>query len=145
MHSSLTQNFPSSSSTSEDVSTLQQRLSTLSGLHNQVTLELAEKDKEIVSMHERLATLSHSTAVISVTLKKQAEDAERELRWAKEGRQSAERREDLAKREVEALRTPVVRFTMWSGDVVPDQALECKHAWRYQPIDKRPNSARLTA
>ena len=96
-------------------------------------------------MHERLTTLSHSTATISVTLKKQAEDAERELRWAKEGRQSAERREDLAKREVDALRASVVRSRMWSGHFVPDQALECKQTWRDYFINKRPDCARLTA
>ena len=72
--------------------------------------DLAEKDKKLRSVHERLATLAQNSASATVILAKRAEEAERELRWAKEGRQSAERREDLAKREAEALRSSSVGF-----------------------------------
>ena len=56
-------------------------------------------------MQERLGTLSESTTTATFALAKRAEEAERELRWAKEGRQSAERREELAKREAETMRS----------------------------------------
>jgi len=108
--SSLTQTFPSSTSSPENASILQQRLTMLSNLHNQATIDLAAKDKELCSTHERLSTLAQSTTSLTVTLTKRAEEAERELRWAKEGRQSAERREELAKKEADALRSTAVRL-----------------------------------
>ena len=108
-NSSFTQSFPSTSSTSpENASILQQRLSTLSTLHNQAISELSEKDKELNSVQQRLSDLAQSTTNLTVTLNKRTAELERELRWAKEGRQSAERMEELARKEADLLRNTAV-------------------------------------
>ncbi|OCF58638.1 hypothetical protein L486_03127 [Kwoniella mangroviensis CBS 10435] len=118
---SLTQSYPSSSSpekTSDE--TLRIRLSTLSTLHNQTTEELAKKDSQIRELHERLTNLAQSSRSSIAELTKRSEEAERELRWAKEGRAFAERREEVAKKEVERIRSSNSSFPM-PGGVIPDQ------------------------
>ena len=62
------------------------------------------KDNEIRSLESRLSTVSQSSASTILVCTRRAEEAERELRWAKEGRLSAERREQLAKKEIASLR-----------------------------------------
>ncbi|WWC68115.1 uncharacterized protein I206_102036 [Kwoniella pini CBS 10737] len=104
---SLTQTFPSTSSSSPNTSsdeTLRNRLSTISNLHNQATADLARKDAQLRELHDRLTNLAQSSRSSISELTKRSEEAERELRWAKEGRASAERREELAKKEVERVR-----------------------------------------
>jgi mitotic spindle assembly checkpoint protein MAD1 len=98
--------FPSP--TSEDAATLHSRLQTLSSLHQQATEELAEKGKELAGVEARLSVLAQQSASAISEWTKRAQEAERELRWAREGRASAERREALAKAEVEATRTVTV-------------------------------------
>ena len=100
--SSLTIAFPSPAS--EDAATLQGRLSTLSTLHAQATQDLALRDSELRAVQDRLSDLAQSSAASATALAKRAEEAERELRWAKEGRATAERREQLARDEADALR-----------------------------------------
>lgn len=55
-------------------------------------------------MHARLSRLASDSQQASLTLSKRAEEAERELRWAREGRKSAEVREELVRKELEAVR-----------------------------------------
>ncbi|RXK40891.1 hypothetical protein M231_01739 [Tremella mesenterica] len=100
---SLTQTYSDPSGPTGDIATLQGRLATLSNLHSQATAELAGKDKQIHSLQSRLSELSQSSTASIVELKKQLDSAERELRWAKEGRAQAERREELARKEAVAL------------------------------------------
>nr|ODN75661.1 mitotic spindle assembly checkpoint protein MAD1 [Cryptococcus depauperatus CBS 7841] len=97
---SLTQTFPTPSD-SEELSILKNRLSTLSNLHTQLSAELAQKDSAIRDLHTRLSDLAESSRVALSEITNRAQDAERELRWAREGRDSAERRESLARRELE--------------------------------------------
>lgn len=143
-YSSLTQSFPSSSSTPENASTLQQRLTTLSSLHNQATTDLAEKDKELRSLQERLSTLAQNSTSLTLTLTKRAEEAERELRWAKEGRQSAERREELAKKEADALRTNSVR-PFFARQAIAYGGSESHYAWRSWAFGRRSSSSDISA
>lgn len=89
--------------------TLQSRLASLSALHQQATSELSAKDAELRELQERHSQSSFNSRKVVGELSARAIDAERELRWAKEGRAAAERREELAKREVEALRADSVR------------------------------------
>lgn len=104
-HSSLTQTFPASSESTEDVATLQNRLSTLSNLHAETKAALSEKSKEVDELHRRLSKLASDSTSATLELTRRAEEAERELRWAKEGRRSAEVRESLARKELEASRS----------------------------------------
>ncbi|WRT64613.1 uncharacterized protein IL334_001546 [Kwoniella shivajii] len=117
---SLTQTFPSASSSPTSDQTLRTRLSTLSSLHNQATTDLAQKDSEIREIRGRLANLAESSRAGISELTKRAEEAERELRWAKEGRTSAERREELARKEAERIRSAGSDLSM-PGGVISDQ------------------------
>lgn len=101
--SSLTQTFPAGST--EDAATLQSRLSTLSTLHNETKAELAEKSQKVDELHRRLSKLAADSASSTLDLTRRAEEAEREMRWAKEGRRSAEVRESLTRKELEAFRS----------------------------------------
>ncbi|KAK8847559.1 hypothetical protein IAR55_005418 [Kwoniella newhampshirensis] len=103
---SLTQTFPSPSSpstTSDE--TLRARLAALSTLHNEATQELVSREATIRDLRERLSTLADSSRASVSELTKRTEEAERELRWAKEGRASAERREEIARAEAERVRS----------------------------------------
>ncbi|WWD21649.1 hypothetical protein CI109_106135 [Kwoniella shandongensis] len=103
---SLTQTFPSTSSpstTSDE--TLRARLATLSTLHNETAQELATREASIRDLQARLSTLAESSRASIGELTRRAEEAERELRWAKEGRASAERREEIARAEAERVRS----------------------------------------
>ncbi|WVF69623.1 hypothetical protein IAT40_004401 [Kwoniella sp. CBS 6097] len=104
---SLTQTFPSdtSSPTTTSDETLRTRLSALSGLHTQATVDLAARDSKIRELHDRLTTLADSSRASIAELTRRAEEAERELRWAREGRATAERREELAREEAERMRS----------------------------------------
>ncbi|ORY21331.1 spindle assembly checkpoint component Mad1 [Naematelia encephala] len=101
---SLTQNFSSTSISSEDTVTLQNRLSALSALHQKATQDLVEKDSELQVLQERFNEYQMRSTASILSFSKRAEEAERELRWAKEGRMSAERREQMARAEIDALR-----------------------------------------
>ncbi|OCF45761.1 mitotic spindle assembly checkpoint protein MAD1 [Kwoniella heveanensis CBS 569] len=103
---SLTQTFPSDASSSSTTTdeTLRTRLSALSTLHSQATVDLAARDSRIRELHDRLTTLADSSRASIAELTRRAEEAERELRWAKEGRATAERREQLARNEAERIR-----------------------------------------
>lgn len=77
----------------------------MSELHSKATTDLSTKDTEIRSLHARLSALSESSATNIKEWTGRAKEAERELRWAREGRESAERREEFARKQIEALRS----------------------------------------
>lgn len=77
----------------------------MSELHSKATTDLSAKDAEIRSLHTRLSALSESSATNIKEWTGRAKEAERELRWAREGRASAERREEFARKQIEALRS----------------------------------------
>ena len=72
-------------------------------MHNEATSDIASKDAEIRALHLRLSELAQSSREIVNQWTSRVNEAERELRWAKEGRLSAERREGLARKEIEAM------------------------------------------
>lgn len=103
--SSLTQILPDpASSEPSEIATLRARLSTLSTLHSQTTTSLVQRDSTIRDLRARLADLAGSSKDAVGEMSRRATEAERELRWAKEGRESAERREGLVRKELEAVR-----------------------------------------
>ncbi|WWC86741.1 uncharacterized protein L201_001619 [Kwoniella dendrophila CBS 6074] len=125
---SLTQTFPASSSSSSSSTpdktsdeTLRVRLSTLSDLHNQATSDLATKDSQYRELHQRFTDLAQNSQITISQFTKRAEEAERELRWAKEGRNSAEKRENLAKMEIERIRVFGSSKSM-PGGMISDQS-----------------------
>ncbi|OXM76822.1 mitotic spindle assembly checkpoint protein MAD1 [Cryptococcus neoformans Bt63] len=102
---SLTQILPDpASSEPSEIATLRARLSTLSTLHSQTTTSLVQRDSTIRDLRARLADLAGSSKDAVGEMSRRATEAERELRWAKEGRESAERREGLVRKELEAVR-----------------------------------------
>ncbi|EAL18454.1 hypothetical protein CNBJ0960 [Cryptococcus deneoformans B-3501A] len=102
---SLTQTLPDPASTEpSEIATLRARLSTLSNLHSQTTTSLVQRDSTIRDLRARLADLAGSSKDAVGEMSRRATEAERELRWAKEGRESAERREGLVREELEAMR-----------------------------------------
>ena len=103
--SSLTQSFPSESSPGVDASILQQRLQALSTLHNQTSAELATKESEYNALHARLTQLSIDSQHTNRELAKQLTEMRNEARWAKEALALAERKEVLARQEIESLRS----------------------------------------
>ena len=103
--SSLTQTFPSSSSPEAGASTLQQRLQALSTLHNQTSAELVEKESEYNAVYARLTQLSVDSQHTNRELSKQLTEMRNEARWAKEALALAERKEVLARQEIDSLRS----------------------------------------
>jgi len=109
----LTINVPLTGHTSEDHTTtstsdylsLQHRLSQLSAAHSLCGQTIAAKQSTILDYSGRLEQISRETAMTLDELQKRAETAERESRWANEGRQSAEKRLRLAREELEMLRS----------------------------------------
>lgn len=86
------------------MSSLQCRLSALSSLHQETERQLATEKSQNFSLHGRLSKLASDAQQASLTLSRRAEEAERELRWAREGRRSAEVREQLLRKELDAVR-----------------------------------------
>lgn len=76
----------------------------MSQLHQETEAQLTAEKKQNESLLARLSRLASDSQQASLTLSKRAEDAERELRWAREGRKSAEVREELVRKELETLR-----------------------------------------
>lgn len=109
--SSLTRPFPSSpsSTSSADIPTLQNRLSTLSDLHKSTTDKLASATLELEQLRVRFNETVAQAHAANQELTKRWQDADRELRWAKEGRAGAEQRERLYRDELDVLRDGAVR------------------------------------
>jgi len=87
---------------------LQHRLSQLAAAHSLCGQTIAAKQSTILDYSNRLEHISRETAMTMDELQKRSETAERELRWANEGRQSAEKRLRLAREELEVLRSSTV-------------------------------------
>ncbi|WVQ79902.1 hypothetical protein IAT38_002002 [Cryptococcus sp. DSM 104549] len=117
---SLTQEFPTPS-TSDEITTLRSRLSTLSSLHTQAAADLVDRDLTIRDLRERISNLADSSRSSIAEITGRAQEAERELRWAREGRESAERREEVMRREVESL--TAARRKGVSGTSAEDQGV----------------------
>lgn len=101
----MTQNFPASGKPDEDAHTIQNRLSALSKLHDDLKRQLKDQTDENMRLHSRLSTLASDSENATYTLTRDLEEVRRELRWASEGRSSAERREQLLKTELATLQT----------------------------------------
>jgi mitotic spindle assembly checkpoint protein MAD1 len=86
----------------ESAATLQAKLLSLSSLHQQATVELATKESEIAKLHTRLTDTSNSSQSLISELTKKMTEIERELRWAKQGREAAEKSEARAKKELDS-------------------------------------------
>ncbi|ODN79409.1 hypothetical protein L202_03401 [Cryptococcus amylolentus CBS 6039] len=100
---SLTQTFPLADDTAQ-LTQLRTRISALSTLHTQATSELAQRECTIRDLRTRLADVAESSRATVSEISSRLRETERELRWAVEGRQSAERRETLIRQEVDTLR-----------------------------------------
>jgi hypothetical protein len=141
MTSSLTHTFPSPSDAvpEADLPTLQARLSALSTSHAALSALVSSRDAELLSLtnrHEKL--LQDSTSQV-LALTRRSQDAERELRWATEGRKSAERREEMAKREVLALRAAEVS-ALWRDWTGLTRVASVGHRTHWRSIDPRPRA-----
>lgn len=108
MSSSLTTSFPATSDNSDDYSTVKSRLTALTAVHKQATDDIAHKDMEISDLQTRLSDLSRNSQLTITALAEGKAEAEREYRWAREGRSSAEKREEDTKRVMETLRASLV-------------------------------------
>jgi mitotic spindle assembly checkpoint protein MAD1 len=114
-HSSLTQAFapPADSSdttTSADLISLQHRLSTLAAAHANCDSSITAHKNQIGKLLEQIQDLSDSSGGEIIRLERKLEEAEREWRWAKEGREKAESKLGLARQEIEGLRMKVKRM-----------------------------------
>ncbi|KAK4688858.1 hypothetical protein P7C73_g1261, partial [Tremellales sp. Uapishka_1] len=100
---SLTQTFPPTSSPNS--SDYQYRLSTLSTLHAQTLEELSASQEQARALQERHDHLVRESTSAINTLTRGKEEVDRELRWAKEGRRSSEKREEVLRKEIDILRS----------------------------------------
>ena len=98
----MTQSFPSDEIPSESAPTLQARLIALSELYQETTAELGNKNIEITKLYSRLNDSTNVAKVTFSELSKNNKDLERDLRWATQGRDNAEKAEAMAKRELNA-------------------------------------------
>lgn len=76
-----------------------------------MTAEVSAKENEISTLQSRLSQVSNESRLLISEYTRQNSELERELRWAKEGRQAAEKREEIARREVAALSSVSVIYT----------------------------------
>jgi hypothetical protein len=88
------------SSSNEASSQLQEQLQTALHLHQDSLSTLSLKESELASLRSRLETLSQGSKGAVGTLAQKLDEAERELRIAKEGRKNAEVKVELLKEEV---------------------------------------------
>ena len=98
----MTQSFPSDEIPSESAPMLQARLIALSELYQETTAELGNKNIEITKLYSRLNDSTNAAKVTISELSKNNKDLERDLRWATQGRDNAEKAEAMAKRELNA-------------------------------------------
>ena len=98
----MTQSFPSEEIPSESAPTLQARLIALSELYQETTAELGNKNIGITKLYSRLNDSTNAAKVTISELSKNNKDLERDLRWATQGRDNAEKAEAMAKRELNA-------------------------------------------
>jgi mitotic spindle assembly checkpoint protein MAD1 len=90
----MTQSFPAG----DDV---QAKLTALTSLHQQATTELATLKSEIVDLTRRLSDSTNQSQLVIAQYTKENTNLEMELRWAKQGREGAEKAEQRAKKELD--------------------------------------------
>lgn len=110
-NSSLTQSFPSDTEPTESAASLQAKLTSLSTLHHQATAEIAAKDTQINQLHTQHADYVNTSRITIAELTKSNTQLTRDLRWATQGRESAEHREALIRKELENADGPTVSTT----------------------------------
>jgi len=98
----MTQSFPSDEIPSESAPMLQARLIALSELYQETTAELGNKNIEITKLYSRLNDSTNAAKATISELSKNNKELERDLRWATQGRDNAEKAEAMAKRELNA-------------------------------------------
>lgn len=108
----MTQSFPSHDTPPELAATIQAKLTSLSHLHQEATSELANTKIEINKLYTRLSDSTNAAQVTISQLSKDKTELERNLRWAVQGRDAAERGEARAKRELES-------YTQYNDTVCP--------------------------
>ena len=96
--SSMTQSFPSGDGSTPEI---QAKLTTLTSLHQQATTELATLKSEIVDLTRRLTDSTNQSQIVISESMKEKTNLERELRWAKQGREAAEKAEQRARKELD--------------------------------------------
>lgn len=102
-HSTMTSAYSLPLEAVEDASLLQSRLAALSALHNETTTELAQREADLRALQARHEEYTQKHTAVLLEWRNKATEAERELRWAKEGRVTAEKREMAYRQQVEAL------------------------------------------
>lgn len=76
----------------------------MSNLYAQATEEISAKDTELNQARQQHAEFVTTSELAIVDLRRINKELDRELRWAKQNRDMAERQEKLARQELEALR-----------------------------------------
>jgi mitotic spindle assembly checkpoint protein MAD1 len=91
----MTQSFPAG-----ETPDTQAKLTTLTGLHQQATTELAKLKSEVEDLTRRLSDSTNQSQLVIAEYTKEKTNLEMELRWAKQGREGAEKAEQRAKKEL---------------------------------------------
>lgn len=97
----MTQSFPSGESASDPITILQAKLSAASELNQDSATKLANQKIEIDQLYARLNQVTSAAEVAIAQMSAEKKELERNLRWANEGRDNAEKAEKRAKRELE--------------------------------------------
>ncbi len=112
-HSSLTQAFAppaelvDATTSSADLMSIQHRLSTLAAAHSTCNSTISAQKSQISDLLYQIENVSNSSQGEIIRLERRLEEAEREWRWAKEGREKAEAKLGLARQEIDGLRMKV--------------------------------------
>jgi chromosome segregation ATPase len=94
--SSMTQSFPEG-----ETPDTQAKLAALSSLHQQATTELATLKSDFEDLTRRLSDTTNKSKLVIADFTKENKNLVMELRWAKQGREGAEKAEQRAKKELE--------------------------------------------
>lgn len=112
MLSSLTQTFPDPSALPAGSSALQSRISALTTLLDKANTDIAKKQSELNDLQLRHDNLSESSRASLAHLSGELQETKRSLRHTTQRKESAERREDLLRKEVEMLRAEPVCYAL---------------------------------
>ena len=86
---------------------LQHRLSTLAASHSTCNSTISAQKNQISDLLYQIENVSNSSQGEIIRLDRKLEEAEREWRWAREGREKAEAKLGLARQEIDGLRMKV--------------------------------------
>ena len=96
----MTQSFPSGESASDPIAILQAKLSAASELNQDSATKLANQKIEIDQLYARFDQVTSDAKVAIAQISAEKKELERNLRWANEGRDNAEKAEKRAKEEL---------------------------------------------